>query len=126
MTRRVCPVPGCPTLTAGGRCDAHRRQSDRDRRPHGNPYNNRAHRAFREQVLTRDPVCTQHLHPDSDGLECFQFATVADHYPRSRAELVAAGLDPNDPQYGRGLCKRHHDRLTAVHQPGGWHAHPGP
>lgn len=122
---RVCPVPGCPTLTSGGRCEAHRRSADRDRRPNGNPYSNRGHRSFREQVLVRDPVCTQHLHDDGDGGECFEFATVADHYPRSRADLVAAGLDPNDPRHGRGLCKRHHDRLTARHQPGGWNARPG-
>jgi 5-methylcytosine-specific restriction protein A len=52
------------------------------------------------------------------------FATVADHYPLSRKELIDAGLDPNDPQHGRGLCKPCHDRETAQNQPGGWNAHP--
>jgi 5-methylcytosine-specific restriction protein A len=47
-------------------------------------------------------------------------ATVADHHPRSRRELQAAGLDPDDPAYGRGLCELHHNRHTARAQPGGF------
>ena len=47
-------------------------------------------------------------------------ATVADHFPLSRRELVAVGKNPNDPKYGRALCKPCHDKETAVHQPGGW------
>ena len=43
---------------------------------------------------------------------CGNIATVADHYPMSRRELVAAGLDPNDPIYGRGLCTFHHNQHT--------------
>ena len=27
MSKRVCPEPGCPTLTNGGRCQRHRRES---------------------------------------------------------------------------------------------------
>lgn len=27
MAKRVCPEPGCPTLTNGGRCQQHRRES---------------------------------------------------------------------------------------------------
>jgi 5-methylcytosine-specific restriction protein A len=47
-------------------------------------------------------------------------ATVADHYPHSRKELIELGLNPNDPQYGRGLDKQCHDQETAIHQRGGW------
>ncbi|AHH98316.1 hypothetical protein KALB_4954 [Kutzneria albida DSM 43870] len=43
---------------------------------------------------------------------------VADHYPKSRRELVAAGADPNDPQHGRGLCVACHNAQTARLQPG--------
>lgn len=31
MTLRVCPVPGCPTLTRGGRCPEHAKAADRAR-----------------------------------------------------------------------------------------------
>jgi 5-methylcytosine-specific restriction protein A len=47
-------------------------------------------------------------------------STVADHWPLSRRELEDQGLDPNDPQHGRGLCKHCHDMETARNQPGGW------
>jgi 5-methylcytosine-specific restriction protein A len=66
-------------------------------------------------VLERDPLCVVHLERGDHVL-----ATVADHYPRSRRELEALGLDPNDPEYGRGLCASCHSRETARHQPGGW------
>ena len=66
---------------------------------------------FRPGVLARDPVCKLCL---------AAWSTVADHWPLSRKELEARGLDPNDPANGRGLCKPCHDRETAANQPGGW------
>ncbi|MFF4548602.1 holin [Streptomyces sp. NPDC001406] len=66
---------------------------------------------FRKPVLARDPVCV---------LCGTEPSTVADHYPRSRKQLIAQGFDPNDPQHGRGLCKTCHDQSTAHRQPGGW------
>jgi 5-methylcytosine-specific restriction protein A len=68
-------------------------------------------------VLERDALCVL-----CAGVGVTRLSEVADHYPLSRRELVAADLDPNDPAHGRGLCKPHHDRETAVHQPGGWNA----
>ena len=112
MAGRVCSTPGCPTIHQGpGRCPACRAQGDRDRRPHGNPYATRGHQRFREAVLARDPICVLCLRARS---------TVADHHPDERRDLVAAGLDPNDPTRGRGLCKGCHDRWTAKSSPGGW------
>jgi len=64
-------------------------------------------------VLDRDPICV---------LCRLAASTVADHWPTSRRDLEAAGLDPNDPARGRGLCKPCHDRETARNQPGGWNA----
>ncbi len=110
---RVCSIAGCPEIyprDQGSRCVKHRREADRARGDRG--YSSRGHRYFREQVLVRDPVCAL-----CNAAE----ATVADHYPHSRRELIDAGLNPNDPQYGRGLCVRCHNRETAQHQPGGWH-----
>lgn len=51
------------------------------------------------------------------------WATVADHHPLSRKQLIDAGLNPDDPNAGRGLCKPCHDRETATNQPGGWAIH---
>lgn len=105
MTWRVCSKPGCGTLHTGrGQCPNCRAAADRRRRPNGNPYATRGHQAFREQVLARDPICVICLSARS---------TVADHDPLDREQLVARGLDPNDPKHGRGLCKRCHDRKTA-------------
>src|SRR5690606_30750106 len=87
---RVCSVAGCPTIYdgTGSRGPGHRKRADRDRGTAAERgYTGRGHRAFREEVLTRDPICVM--------CEIRQ-ATVADHYPRSRRELVELGMDPND------------------------------
>jgi len=113
-TRRVCPTPGCPTLTNGGRCDRCTRTADRARgtsRDRG--YRSPEHQAFRTAVLDRDPIC----------VVCdLAASTVADHHPHSRRDLIDMGLDPNDPQRGRGVCATCHNKSTARLQPGGWNA----
>lgn len=116
---RPCNGPGrgrrCPTreLIPKGksRCASCSGQADVNRRPEGNPYKTAGHRHFRDQVLARDPVCV---------ICRVVKSTDADHYPIDRRELVRRGLNPNDPQYGRGLCHACHARATAEHQPGGW------
>lgn len=111
----MCSTPGCPTIHPGtGRCPECAAKADKARgTATERGYNSRGHQSFRRQVLARDPVCTQ----------CHAaYATVADHYPLSRRELIEQGLDPNNPDAGRGLCKPCHDRHTAQAQPGGWHA----
>ena len=117
MARRPCREAGCPhaALPDQARCEGHRRDADRARgTATQRGYTSKGHRQiFREGVLARDPICKVCLRRPS---------TVADHYPMSRRELVEAGLDANDPQHGRGLCKRCHDRETARLQPGGWNA----
>ena len=111
---RVCNIPGCPTLYEGteGRCPTHRREA-RAARVDNRVYSTRGHRAFREAVLLRDPICV---------LCARSLATVADHHPISRRDLVEFGMNPNDPSAGRGLCHRCHSIETAQHQPGGWNA----
>ena len=113
--RRVCNLPGCPNLTSPGqsRCPTCTAEAERRRRPNGNPYNTKAHRlGFRAAVLDRDPMCVL----------CGRLATVADHWPTERRDLVAAGLDPDDPARGRGLCAGCHSKRTARDTPGGWAA----
>ena len=111
---KVCNVPGCPEIGAWerGRCPTHEKAADLKRgTPTARGYG-RAHRLrFREGVLAKHPVCQLCRRAPS---------TVADHYPKDRRQLVALGLDANDPQHGRGLCKPCHDRETAKYQPGGW------
>ena len=113
MASRLCT--NCPTIIpkgTGTRCKPCTTAADKARRPNGNPYSTNAHRAgFREPVLARDPI----------GVVCMTTpSTVADHYPTERVDLIELGLNPNDPKYGRGLCKPCHDKHTAETTPGGW------
>jgi 5-methylcytosine-specific restriction protein A len=116
MPRRAlapCSRPGCPNLTDSGRCPTCAAVADAIRGTASQRgYTSRGHQRFRRLVLRRDPTCV---------LCGTAIATVADHHPRSRRQLAAAGLNPDDPAHGRGLCKPCHDRATAQHQPGGWH-----
>jgi 5-methylcytosine-specific restriction protein A len=121
--REVVPPGPCPGCTPRGRQETDRVRGSSHRRGYG-----RLHRGrFRPAVLARDPVCTcgqtcrtphgQLLHEAGD---CDELSTVADHYPLTKRELRARGLDDNDPDRGRGLCKGCHDRHTARSSPGGW------
>lgn len=109
----VCTHPGCPLLTAASRCDEHQRAADAARGTAAERgYGGKAYRFGRRAVLRRDPVCVLcHTAP----------ATVADHYPVSRRELLAMGIrNPDAPDRMRGLCASCHGRETAELQPGGW------
>lgn len=70
---------------------------------------------FRAGVLDKHPNCVICL----EDL-VFTPTTVADHWPKTRRQLIADGQDPDDPANGRGLCKQHHDQHTARTSPGGW------
>lgn len=110
---RVCNVPGCPTLTAGRRCEKHAAAARRRHSQATAAYSTKGHKRFRAAVLARDPLCVLcRLAP----------STVADHYPRSRADLEQLRMDPDNPKHGRGLCAPCHSRETARLQPGGWNA----
>lgn len=109
----VCTQPGCPTLTPGSRCSEHERAADTARGTAAQRgYGGKGWRFARRNTLRRDPVCVIcHVAP----------ATVADHYPISRKELLALGVsDPDAPARMRGVCAPCHGRETAAHQPGGW------
>ncbi|MDX5569247.1 holin [Streptomyces sp. ID05-04B] len=129
MARRalsICSTPGCPQYTRGGRCTdcqttAEQRRGTSSQRGYGSQ-----HRTdFRQAVIARDPscVCTTTSHDHAEP--CGEPSKHADHYPRDRRELVAAGENPNDPRHGRGLCGPCHSAETARHQPGGWAAGQG-
>lgn len=118
----VCPTPGCPELTSGGRCDTCIAKAEAQRgtatdRGYGHTHRTR----FRRLVLTRDPLCVCEDVAHGHGRPCLAPSAHADHHPRSRRELVQLRIDPNDPAHGRGLCGRCHSKHTAHAQPGGWH-----
>lgn len=112
---RVCSQHGCPTIyptSEGSRCSEHRKQADKARGTAAHRgYNSRGHKDFRAAVLNASPLCS---------LCGREFALVADHYPLGRDELIARGMNPNDPAYGRGLCRKCDSTQTADRQPGGW------
>jgi 5-methylcytosine-specific restriction protein A len=98
------PCPSCATRA--------QQASDQARGSYRQRGYGRLHRTrFRPAVLERDPVCV---------LCELRLATVADHYPLSRRQLVEAGKDPDDPAHGRGLCTQCDRKQTAQRQPGGW------
>ncbi len=112
---RVCSQPGCPEFAeGGGRCPGCKAEAERKRgtaRQRG--YRGLHETRFRPGVLAKDPVCVL----------CKAAPSVhADHWPLSRKELQAQGLDPDDPRHGRGLCGPCHSTETATAQPGGWNA----
>lgn len=108
---RVCSRPGCGALTRQGMCDTCKRESESKRGSSTQRGYGAGHTTFRRAVLAKHPVCVLCRRAPS---------RVADHWPLSRRELVAAGRNPNDPRYGRGLCTPCDSAQTARRQPGGW------
>jgi len=110
---RVCSTPGCATIHNGtdSRCPTHLHTAKQTHWAKTRAYNTKSHRTFRAAVLRAHPIC---------NLCGLRESNVADHHPKSRNDLIALHLNPDAPQYGRGLCKPCHDRETAHHQPGGW------
>lgn len=105
-------------MVGSGRCadcsrSAERQRGSSSRRGYGKRHRSR----FRKAVLERDICCVLCREEDK-----WTLATVADHYPLSRRELVERRMDPDDPAHGRGLCHDHHSKETAVNQPGGFSA----
>ena len=110
-----CTTPGCPGRVTTGRC-AHcletRQTNPRLRiettaeRGYGSPWRTR-----RYAYLTTHPYCAL----------CGRLATIADHYPIARRQLVATGDPaPDADHHLRPLCKPCHDHETGLRQPGGW------
>lgn len=114
--RRVCLVPGCPTLVPHPetRCPAHPRRSPvEDRRPNASQRGyGSGWRRVRGAFLARHKTCAL----------CPAAATVADHHPVTRAELVRRGEQhPDAWQHLRPLCATCHNRHTATTS-SGWGA----
>jgi 5-methylcytosine-specific restriction protein A len=103
---RPCSQCGSPVIRAG-KCSRHLRMADRQRGSSSKRgYDQNHAQLFRKPVLEAADYRCQW--PDG----CDAEATVADHHPRTRMQLVADGDNPNDPQHGRALCLPHHSRHT--------------
>jgi 5-methylcytosine-specific restriction protein A len=105
-------------------CPACKAESDKRRRPGGNPYSTPGHLDFREQVLAKNPRCVCPGDCGNHDGWCGQISTIADHHPTERRDLITMGLNPDDPAHGRGLCKPCHDAHTAHTSPGGFRISP--
>lgn len=115
---KPCSVPGCGELTDSGRCQDHAQQAEQRRGSSTKRGYGKRHRTrFRKAVLERD-ICCRLCRDEGKWV----LATVADHWPLSRRQLVEQGLDPDDPANGRGLCHDCHSAETARLQPGGFNA----
>ena len=95
----ACTEPGCPEVTHGGRCPAHRRAYERQRgtatqRGYGQQWRER-----RALILERDPICR-----DESG--CGEPSMDVDHITPRRQ----GGTD--NPANLRGMCHRHHSSKT--------------
>jgi len=101
---RPCSRCGQRVVTKG-LCAKHASQADRSRGTSSQRgYDSQHEREFRRAVLEGDGwLCVL----------CGEDALIADHYPRTRKQLVVDGDNPNDPMHGRSLCKQCHDRHTA-------------
>lgn len=115
-----CSTPGCVSRApTGGRCETCRSRRrtimDAQRGTSTERGYDAAWRATRLDYLTRHPWCRL----------CGHVATVADHHPTSRRDLVTAGVpDPDTDHRLRPLCDRCHRTETARNQPGGWNRYP--
>jgi len=114
----VCAAHGCHELVTNGRCDEHRstpalkhrrREQGRERYRQGDPsmtaYATTTWRNARRKQLKDEPDCAH----------CGDKATVADHAPVTRANLVRLGVEnPDELIYLQSLCIRCHNTKTAT------------
>ena len=112
---RPCTTPGCPGRADTGRCPHCRTGRQHNPRTKVETSADRGYsatwRARRRDYLTTHPVCAL----------CGRMATIPDHYPMPRRQLVAAQVaDPDADEHLRPLCDNCHRRQTGLRQPGGW------
>lgn len=105
---QVCPTPGCPTLTPGGRCPPCQAQATKDRPAHRNAGRGTRWIKSSARYLEDHPYCEcdhcSMLPPLQRDL-----ATEVDHID-GLGPLGPRGFDPTNWQ---AMSKRHHSRKTA-------------
>lgn len=121
----VCSKPGCPTVHEGsGRCPECKAADNAARGTFRQRGYRSGHNKFRAGVLAKNGgmcACDGCTAPSNRHVgPCLNRANTADHWPLSRRDLEATGLDPDDPKHGRPLCHPCHSSHTGRAQPGGW------
>ncbi len=119
MSRRkamqVCPTPGCPNLTASGRCPGCQQKATRARpTPTSKGYDARWART-REAFLRVHRTCECDEHAALPAV-LRPLATEVNH----RDGLGPLGPRGHDWANLQAMTKSCHSRHTAVEQPGGW------
>lgn len=122
MARRamqVCPTPGCPELTRGGRCEGCQAEAARKRTtPRAKGYDGAWERT-RKAYLRAHPYC-----------ECDECMTLPEPLRPLATEVNHRdGLGPHAPRGHdwsnlQAVTKAHHSKITAREQPGGWNDRP--
>jgi 5-methylcytosine-specific restriction enzyme A len=115
--RSPCTVAGCPgrsTSAAGpGPCPMHAQRRSRARGSATAQGYGPAWYRRRNAYLMRHRWCVL----------CSRPAETADHWPRSRKQLIRDGVaDPDADAYLRPLCDPCHRTQSGLNQPGGWRA----
>jgi 5-methylcytosine-specific restriction protein A len=96
----ACHRCGKPTGEPGGVCPECKSASPANERP----YDDAAWRRTSAAFLRRHRWCVL---CSAEGLSTQ--ATIADHYPETRKELLMRRVEnPDDPKYLRPLCASHH------------------
>lgn len=111
----VCPTPGCPNLTEGGRCATCRQVASKAR--------GSARAKGYDSRWQRTRAAYLYAHPYCECEECEQLPELL--RPPSVDVHHLDGLGPNGPRGHdwsnlQALTKAHHSRHTAEEQPGGW------
>lgn len=115
---RVCSEPGCPELSDEARCETHRIEGRRQREARRESPAERGYgpewRRHSRSFLSGHPICVL----------CSEPARVADHWPKTRKQLLADGVtDPDLEMFLRPLCTRCHNRETAAGHQGVGYPH---
>lgn len=105
---QVCPTPGCPTLTPGGRCPPCQAQATKDRPKHRNAGRGRRWANASARYLEDHPYCECEQCAPLPPLQR-DLATEVDHID-GLGPLGPRGYDPTNWQ---AMSKRHHSRKTA-------------
>lgn len=94
----------CPTCTKQQRQEADQARGSSTERGYGSHWR----RVIRPAFLRANPICVL----------CGSLAHVPDHWPETRASLVARGVeDPDAPHRLRALCKECHDLHGLSYRP---------
>jgi 5-methylcytosine-specific restriction protein A len=99
--RHPCSYPGCNALTAGGRCEQHRRKAWEGNNAELRRFKGRTLQRERDRLFNSNPLCVE-----CERQGRVTVATIRDHIK----PLAEGGLDV--PENTQGLCKQCSDKKS--------------